>query len=129
MRVLHLNTHASGGSYEYAALLCAALAEQEIESHLLSKNSHRLGARRPLLDRLVGRSYVSLSTEPWHGTWRRLSPPAPEQLDQIDVVYLHTVADWFDVPHWLEMLLRRMGVVISIHGMWYMTVGGVIYRG
>ena len=39
MRVLHLNTHASGGSYEYAALLCAALAEQGIESRLLSKDS------------------------------------------------------------------------------------------
>ena len=28
MKVLHLNTHSSGGSYEYAALLSNALAEQ-----------------------------------------------------------------------------------------------------
>jgi len=28
MRVLHLNTHASGGSYEYAALLSTGLAER-----------------------------------------------------------------------------------------------------
>ena len=39
MRVLHLNIHAFGGSYEYAALLSAALAEQGIESRVLSKNS------------------------------------------------------------------------------------------
>jgi len=129
MRVLHLNTHASGGSYEYATLLCAALAEQGIESRVLSKNSQPRVGRRPLLDRVIRRSYVSLSTEPWHGTRRLLSPPAPEQLDQIDVVHLHTVADWFDVPHWLETLPRRMGVVISIHDMWHVTGGCFLYRG
>jgi glycosyltransferase involved in cell wall biosynthesis len=129
MRVLHFNTHASGGSYEYAALLCATLAEQGIESRLLSKNSQPTVASRPLLDRVIRRSYISLSTEPWHGTRRLLSPPAPERLDQIDVVHLHTVADWFDVPHWLETLPRRMGVVISIHDMWHITGGCFLYRG
>src|SRR5215471_18808606 len=108
MRVLHLNTHASGGSYECAALLCAALAEQGIEGGLLCKDSQLLPFRRSLLDRVIRRCYVSLSTEPWHGTWRLLSPPTPEELDQIDVVHLHTVADWFDVPDWLETLPRRI---------------------
>ena len=129
MRVLHLNTHGSGGSYEYAALLCAELAEQGIESHLLCKNSQSPAARRFLLDRVIRRSYVSLSTEPWHGTRRLLSPPALEQLDQIDVVHLHTVADWFDVPYWLETLPRRMGVVITIHDMWHISGGCFLYRG
>jgi glycosyltransferase involved in cell wall biosynthesis len=129
MRVLHLNTHASGGSYEYAVLLCAALAEHGIESRLLVKNSQSPKTRRSLLDRVIRRSYVSLSTEPWHGTRRLLPPPAPEQLDQIYVVHLHTVADWFDLPHWLETLPRRMGVVISIHDMWHITGGCFLYRG
>jgi glycosyltransferase involved in cell wall biosynthesis len=129
MRVLHLNTHASGGSYEYAALLCAALAEQGIESHLLSKDSQALSVRRPFLDRVVRRCYVSLSSEPWHGTRRLLSPPAPDDLDQIDVVHLHTVADWFDVPQWLETLPPRMSVVISVHDMWHITGGCFLYRG
>ena len=39
MRVLHLNTHSSGGSYEYAALLSAALAEHGIESRVLCKSA------------------------------------------------------------------------------------------
>ena len=129
MKVLHLNTHASGGSYEYAALLCTALEEQGIESCLLSKDSQPRSARRPLLDRIIRRCYVSLSTEPLHGTRRLLSPPAPEELDQVDVVHLHTVADWFDVPHWLETLPPRMGVVISIHDMWHVTGGCFLYRG
>jgi glycosyltransferase involved in cell wall biosynthesis len=129
MKVLHLNTHASGGSHEYAALLCAALAEQGIESRLLSKNSQRPEARRRLLDRVIRRSYVSLSTEPWHGTRRLLSPPAPEELEGINVVHLHTVADWFDVPQWLETLPRRMGVIISVHDMWHVTGGCFLYRG
>jgi glycosyltransferase involved in cell wall biosynthesis len=129
MKVLHLNTDTSGGSYEYAALLCAALAEQGIESRLLSKNSELPAVRGPLLDRVIRRSYVWLSTEPWHGVRRLLCPPAPEQLDQIDVVHLHTVADWFDVPHWLETLPRRIGVVISVHDMWHITGGCFLYCG
>jgi glycosyltransferase involved in cell wall biosynthesis len=129
MRVLHLNAHASGGSYEYAALLCAALAEQGIESRLLCKNSQPSRGSRSFLDRVVRRSYVSLSIEPWHGTRRLSSPPATEELNQIDVVHLHTVADWFDVPHWLEMLPRRIGVVITIHDMWHITGGCFLYRG
>src|SRR6266498_4255813 len=47
----------------------------------------------------------------------------------MDVVHLHTVADWFDVPRWLETLPRRMSVVISIHDMWHVTGGCFLYRG
>jgi glycosyltransferase involved in cell wall biosynthesis len=129
MRILHLNTHSSGGSYEYAALLSTALAEQGISSDVLCKNSPSTETGRRLLDRVIRRSYVSLSTEPWHGTRRFLSPPSPENLDGIDVVHLHTVADWFDVPRWLEMLPRRIGVVISLHDMWHVTGGCFLYRG
>ena len=129
MRILHLNTHASGGSYEYAALLSTALAEQGIESRVLCKNSQSAQTGRPLLDRIIRRSYVSFSTEPWHGTRRLLSPPRPEELDGIDVVHLHTMADWFDVPRWLETLPREMGVVISVHDMWHVTGGCFLYRG
>jgi len=123
MRILHLNTHASGGSYEYAMLLSTALAEQRIVSHVLCKNSSPAERDRPLLDHIIRRLYVSLSIEPWHGTQRLLSPPAAEDLEGVDVVHLHTVADWFDVPRWLETLPRRIGVVISLHDMWHVTGG------
>jgi glycosyltransferase involved in cell wall biosynthesis len=129
MRVLHLNIHASGGSYEYAALLCAALAEQGIESRVLSKNSQRAEPGRVLLDRVIRRAYVSLSTQPWHGTRRLLCPPGPEELKGVDLVHLHTVADWFDVPRWLETVPSRVGVVISVHDMWHVTGGCFLYRG
>ena len=52
MKVLHLNTHASGGSYEYAVLLSSALAQQGIESPVLCKNSTSAKTGRLLLDRL-----------------------------------------------------------------------------
>jgi glycosyltransferase involved in cell wall biosynthesis len=128
MRVLHLNTHPSGGSYEYAALLSTALAEQGIESRVLCKNASAKGARF-FLNRLIRRASVSLSREPWHGTRRLLLPPGPEQLADVDVVHLHTVADWFDVPTWLESLPRNMGVVISLHDMWHVSGGCFLYRG
>jgi len=129
MRVLHFNTHSSGGSYEYAALLSTALAEQGIESRVLCKASHPAEPGRLFLDRIIRRSYVSFSTEPWHGTRRLLTPPAPEHLDRVDVVHLHTVADWFDVPRWLESLPRHIGVVISLHDMWHVSGGCFLYRG
>jgi glycosyltransferase involved in cell wall biosynthesis len=129
MRVLHLNNHASGGSYECAALLSTALTEQGIESRVLWKNSTSAEVGRLLLDRVIRRAYVSFSTEPWHGTRRLLSPPVAEDLEGVDVVHLHTVADWFDVPHWLETLPRRMGVVSSVHDMWHVTGGCFLYRG
>jgi glycosyltransferase involved in cell wall biosynthesis len=129
MRVLHLNTHSSGGSYEYAALLTTALAEQGIESRVLCKNSSAAEARRPFSDRVIRRLYVSLSTEPWHGTRRLLRAPGPEELHEIDVVHLHTVADWFDVPSWLTSLQRPLGVIISLHDMWHVTGGCFLYRG
>jgi glycosyltransferase involved in cell wall biosynthesis len=128
MRVLHFNTHPSGGSYEYAALLSAALAERGIESRVLCKNASAKGGRF-FLNRLIRRASVSVSREPWHGTRRLLLPPGPEELAEVDVVHLHTVADWFDVPRWLEKLPRGMGVVISIHDMWHVTGGCFLYRG
>jgi glycosyltransferase involved in cell wall biosynthesis len=129
MRVLHLNTHTSGGSYECAALLSAALVEQGIESDVLCKNSLLTESGRALLDRVIRRSYVSFSTEPWHGTRRLLSPPGPEELVGIDAVHLHTVADWFNVPSWLETLPSWIGVVVSLHDMWHFTGGCFLYRG
>src|SRR6476660_5519698 len=129
MRVLHFNTHASGGSYEYAALLSTALAEHGIESRVLCKNSQPKKSATVFLDRVIRRSYVSLSTEPWHGTRRLLSPPAAEDLKGVDVVHLHTMGDWFDVPRWLKNLPADIGVVISLHDMWHLSGGCFLYRG
>jgi glycosyltransferase involved in cell wall biosynthesis len=129
MRVLHLNTHSSGGSYEQAALLSSALTEQGIESRVLCKYSKPIESAGPLMDRILRRSYVSLSIEPWHGTRRLLSAPGAEELDGIDVVHLHTVADWFNVPNWLETLPGRIGVVVGLHDMWHFTGGCFLYRG
>jgi len=129
MKVLHLNTHTSGGSYEYAALLSTALTEHGIESRVLTQTSGSLGARKPFLDRVVRRAYISFSTEPWHGTGRLLSPPSSVELNGIDVVHLHTVADWFNVPKWLKRLPSSIGVVASLHDMWHVSGGCFLYRG
>jgi glycosyltransferase involved in cell wall biosynthesis len=129
MKVLHLTTQGTGGSYEYAALLSTGLAEQGVESHVLCKHSLWAQPGRVFLDRVIRRLYVSYSTEPWHGTRRLLSPPGPEMLEEIDLVHLHTVADWFDVPSWLETLPREIGVVVSLHDMWHFTGGCFLYRG
>src|SRR5438094_5063475 len=122
MRVLHLNTQPSGGSYEYTALLSTELAERGIESHVLCKNAAAKGGRF-FLNRLIRRISVSLSREPWHGTRRLLSPPGPEELADVDVVHLHSVADWIDVPISLLKLPRDKGVVISSYDLWQGSAG------
>jgi glycosyltransferase involved in cell wall biosynthesis len=58
-----------------------------------------------------------------------LPPPSAKDLKGVDVVHLHVVADWFDVPRWLETLPRRIGVVIGVHGLWHFTGGCFLYRG
>src|SRR6266850_766567 len=98
MRVLHLNTHSSGGSHEYAVLLSTALAEQGVQSHVLSKDSQQLQPGKSFLDRVIRKAYVSFSTERGQGTGRLLSPPLSEELQVFDLVHLHTVADCFNVP-------------------------------
>src|SRR5437660_11942366 len=128
MRVLHLNTDPSGGSYEYAALLSIALAERGTDSRVLCKNASAKGARF-FLNRLIRRASVSLSREPWHGARRLLEPPAPNEFGEVDIVHLHTVADWFDIPDWLETLPTDLAVVISLHDMWHFTGGCFLYRG
>ena len=128
MRVLHLNTHSLGGSYQYAFLLSTALAEQGIESHVFSRES-QLQTGKPFLDRVVRKAYVSLSSQPWHGTRRLLSSPGAEELQGFDVVHIHTVADWFNIPKWLEILPSRTGLVITLHDMWHFTGGCFLYRG
>src|SRR6266700_4504437 len=129
MRVLHLNTHSSGGSHEYAVLLSTALAEEGIESHVLSRDSQQLQPGKSFLDRVIRKAYVSFSTEPWHGTRRFLSPPRSEELQGFDLVHLHTVADWFNVPNWLETVPSGIGVVVTLHDMWHFTGGCFLYRG
>ena len=129
MRVLHLNTHSSGGSHEYAVLLSTALTEQRIESRVLSRDSQGLQRNKPFLDRVIRKAYVSFSIEPWQGTRRLLSPPRAQELQAFDLVHLHTVADWFNVPSWLETLPSGIGVVITLHDMWHFTGGCFLYRG
>ena len=129
MRICHYNTHASGGSYEYATLLCDALIAEGIASRLCYKVSPGARGVRRFFDRLIRRSYVSMSREPWHGTRRLSDLPDARDFEEIDVVHLHTVADWFDVPGWLETLPREIGVVISLHDMWHFTGGCFLYRG
>ena len=96
---------------------------------MLSRDSQQLQSGKPFLDRVIRKAYVSFSTEPWHGTRRLLSPPRPEELQGFDLVHLHTVADWFNVPSWLETLPNGIGVVITLHDMWHFTGGCFLYRG
>jgi glycosyltransferase involved in cell wall biosynthesis len=63
----------------------------------------------------------------WHGTRRTHAPPTDIQLAGADVVVLHSVADWFDVPAWLEAVAGRFKVVVVMHDLWHVS-GGCFVR-
>ena len=109
MRVLHFNTHASGGSYEYATVLCDALAKEGIESRLLCKALPPARRHQLLFNRLIRRAFVALSREPWHGTRRLLLSPGPENWEKIDVD-LRTGADRFHFRA-LEEVVVKQGMI------------------
>lgn len=129
MKVLHLNTNTTGGSYQYAASLSAALAQAGAESRVLGKTAVRSPGPRTFLNRIVRRVTVDLSRESWHGCWRFLSPPGPGELEGVDIVHLHTVGDWFDIPDWLAGLPGKVRVVVSLHDLWHVSGGCFVYQG
>ncbi|NEQ81550.1 MAG: glycosyltransferase [Moorea sp. SIO2I5] len=129
MKVLHLNNNSSGGSFEFSKILADALVKQGVQSQMLCKSSEPTTGIRGLADRLLRRTYVSCSHTAWHSTWRLLQSPSSDDLQGIDIVHLHTVGDWFDVPSWLLALPKHIGVVVSLHDLWHVSGGCFIYRG
>jgi glycosyltransferase involved in cell wall biosynthesis len=129
MKVLHLNTNITGGSYEYAASLSGALAAAGVESRVLGKSAVESPGAMVFLNRIVRRATVSLSCESWHGCWRLLSPPGAGELKGVDIVHLHTVGDWFDIPEWLAGLPAGVRVVVSLHDLWHVSGGCFVYQG
>ena len=109
MRVLHFKSYTSGGGYQDPTVLCDVLAKKEIESRLLCKASSPARGRQLLFNRLIRRSFVSLSREPWHGTRRLLLSPGPENWEKIDVD-LHTGADRFHFRA-LEEVVVKQGMI------------------
>jgi glycosyltransferase involved in cell wall biosynthesis len=47
----------------------------------------------------------------------------------VDVVHLHTVADWFDLPAWLGRLPADVRVVVGLHDLWHLSGGCFLFAG
>jgi glycosyltransferase involved in cell wall biosynthesis len=122
MKVLQLNTHNEGGSYEYAATLSRGLVEIGVDSRVLTRQD----SARPQSDKVLRRASLSFAKGAWHGTRRTWGAPRPEEIDA-DVVHLHTVADWFDLPAWLARLPTRIRVVIGLHDLWHVSGGCFVH--
>ena len=113
MRVLHFNTHASGGGYEYATVLCDALAKEGIESRLLCKALPPTRGSRPFFNRLIRRSFVSWPAIPGSGPGHFCCCTVPKNWKKFDVRTSAPMADWFDFRA-LEALGVKEGI-ISFH--------------
>jgi glycosyltransferase involved in cell wall biosynthesis len=123
MRIVHLNTHDSGGSWVYARTLSDALCEAGHDSVV----RHRDLVGRPLSDKVLRRASLAMARGAWHGTRRTLPPPPAEWIEGADVVHLHTVADWFDVPRWVRTLPRGMRLVVGLHDLWHVSGGCFVH--
>ena len=123
MKIVHVNTHDSGGSFVYARTLSDALCEAGHDSVVC----HRDLAGRPLSDKILRRASLAMARGAWHGTRRTLAPPAAEWINGADVVHLHTVADWFDVPRWVRTLPSRVRLVVGLHDLWHVSGGCFVH--
>lgn len=125
MKIVHFNTFPEGGSWEYAKCLSETLVTQGHQSQIFTRRE-ALGSWS---DRLWRKVTLRFAKGPWHGT-RRASLPIDElDLQEVDLVHLHTVADWFDVPRWLCSLPKHIKVVISLHDLWHLSGGCFVYNG
>ena len=128
MNVLHLNTFPAGGSFEYARMLSDALRELGINSTLLTIEGVDRPWLRALATRLVRRIAVAQSKEAWHDGLRFLPAPTVSMLESVDIVHLHVINDWFNVPHWMRHLPSNVRVVISLHDLWHVSGGCFVYQ-
>lgn len=80
-------------------------------------------------DRLSRKISLAFTKGAWHGTRRASFPVDQLDLQGADLVHLHTVADWFDLPRWLTALPKRMKVVVSLHDLWHLSGGCFVYDG
>jgi glycosyltransferase involved in cell wall biosynthesis len=125
MNILHLNTHLEGGSQTYAQVLSDALVAMGETSQVVN----RCMEHRPLSDKFLRRGSLAFTKGAWHGTHRTLAPPQRELVEAADVIHLHTVADWFDVPAWLKSLPKQKRIVVSLHDLWHVSGGCFVHDG
>ncbi|MCU0780454.1 MAG: glycosyltransferase [Akkermansiaceae bacterium] len=125
MKILHLNTHDDGGSHEVAAAVSRALRALGHDSTVVTRGR----SDRTFTDRLLRRGSLAFAKGPWHGTRRRAAAPDLELLRGVDVVHLHTVADWFDLPGWLGRLPAEVRVVVGLHDLWHLSGGCFVFAG
>jgi glycosyltransferase involved in cell wall biosynthesis len=125
MNILHLNTHPDGGSQTYAQVLSDALVAMGETSLVVN----RCMEHQPLSDKFLRRGSLAFTKGAWHGTHRTLAPPKRELVEGADVIHLHTVADWFDVPVWLKSLPSQKRIVVSLHDLWHVNGGCFVHDG
>jgi glycosyltransferase involved in cell wall biosynthesis len=123
MKFVHLNTNDSGGSWVYARTLSDALGGLGHDSCVLTRG----GCHRPISDKFLRKGTLALTKGAWHGTRRTHAPPATELHTGADVVVLHTVADWFDVPAWVESNAGRFQIIVVMHDLWHVSGGCFVY--
>ena len=132
MRVAHYNTFADGGSAILMLRLHAALRELGHDSRVRYRKGNlqlpdvqRLEFCRRWLDRQ--RERVRQQFETWalrpdapsfYGRYRSPQPtPPPAEDATADIVHLHWVSQWLDLPSFLAGVPKHIPIVWTIHDM------------
>ncbi len=132
MRVAHYNTFADGGAAVLMLRLHAALRELGHDSRVRHRKGNlqlpgaeRLEFCRSWLDRQ--RERVRQRFETWalrpaapsyFGRYRSPQPtPPPTEDGTADIVHLHWVSQWLDLPSFLDAIPQHVPIVWTIHDM------------
>ncbi len=130
MKIAHYNTHADGGSAVLMLRLHAALRELGHDSRVRYRKGNLPDAERrefcrSWLDRQRERvrqrfeTFAMRSDAPsFFGRYRASQPtPAADADATVDIVHLHWVSQWLDLPSFLAAIPRHIPIVWTIHDM------------
>lgn len=135
MRILQLSKLQGGGATHYARTLDAGLRECGVDSRLLNDcdipETASIAARSVshFINRAVSRLYVEVQRGVFHRTnrWREFN--LRPLLAECDLVHIHQATDWMGLNHLFADIPKTTPIVMSLHDLWPITGGCVIYGG
>ena len=132
MKVIHFNTHAVGGSAVLMLRLHHELLNQSIDSHvrfrtgqLDTPNTARIEFQRGAIDRVMERIGYSMENrmlrsdaDSYFSRTKTLHPTRLSESDRdADIIHMHWVGRWLDLPSFVDSIPIHIPIVWTIHDM------------
>ena len=133
MNIVHLSKLSCGGATRYAQMLDDGLRDAGLDSRLVTDQTlQKLGlrdGRRRFANRVTNRLLVEIQRDVFHrvDSWPEFS--LVDVVKDADIVHVHQVTDWIGLSQLIREVPGTAGLVISLHDLWPITGGCVVFNG